>query len=78
VPSDRETLLEQAEIAKLQVYLRKLFRLDTILLAKRPKKEDSVEVMVGDEFIGLVYKDEEDGETSYHFEMCILEMDLPE
>jgi len=71
-------MLEQAEIAKLQIYLRKLFRLDTILLAKRPKKEDSVEVMVGDEFIGLIYKDEEEGETSYHFEMCILEMDLPE
>ncbi len=38
---------------------------------------DSVEVMLGDEFIGLIYKDEDEGETSYAFHMSILEMDLP-
>ena len=40
-------------------------------------KTDSVEVVVGDEFIGVIFKDTEDGETTYHFEMAILEMDLP-
>lgn len=70
--------MEATEIAKLQVYLRKLFRLDTIDLARRPKKDDSVEVMVGGEFIGIISKDDEEGETSYHFQMCILDVDLPE
>jgi len=70
--------VEATEIAKLQVYLRKLFRLDTIDLARRPKKDDSVEVMVGGEFIGIISKDDEEGETSYHFQMCILDVDLPE
>jgi hypothetical protein len=69
--------LEATEIAKLQVYLRKLFRLDTVDIVRRPKKDDSVEVMIGGEFVGIISKDEEDGETSYHFDMCILEMDLP-
>lgn len=70
--------MDATEIAKLQVYMRKLFRLDTIDIARRPRKEDSVEVMVGGEFIGVISKDEEEGETSYHFSMCILDMDLPE
>ena len=70
--------MSPSEIAKLQIYMRKLFRLDTITVVKRPKKDDSVEVMVGDEFIGVIFKDTDEGETSYHFDMCILEMDLPE
>jgi hypothetical protein len=35
-------------------------------------------VHVNGEFIGVIFKDEEDGETSYAFNMAILEMDLPE
>jgi len=61
----------------LEKYLRNLFRLDTITLIERPQP-DSVEVHVGGEFIGVIFKDEEDGETSYAFNMAILEMDLPE
>jgi hypothetical protein len=57
--------------------MRNLFRLDTITLVERPKQTDSVEVMINGEFIGVVFKDEEDGEVSYAFNMAILEMDLP-
>jgi hypothetical protein len=35
-------------------------------------------VQVAGEFIGVIFKDEEDGEVSYAFNMAILEMDLPE
>jgi hypothetical protein len=61
----------------VEKYLRNLFRLDTITLVERTKS-DSVEVHVGGEFIGLIFKDEEDGEISYAFNMSILEMDLPD
>ena len=44
---------------------------------ERPQS-DSVEVHVGGEFIGLIFKDEEDGDVSYAFNMSILEMDLPQ
>jgi hypothetical protein len=37
-----------------------------------------VEVQVAGEFIGVIFKDDEDGEISYAFNMAILEMDLPE
>ena len=68
--------MEAQEILKVQTYLRKKFRLDTIELHRRPNKDDSVEVMLGDEFIGVIYKDDEDGEISYDFNMAILEFDL--
>ncbi len=66
------------EIAKLEKYLRGLFRLDTISLHVRAEKDDSVEVHIGDEFVGIIFKDEEEGELSYHFQMTILDFDLPE
>ncbi len=66
------------EIDRLQQYLRAKFRLDTIQLEARPKAEDSAEVAIGDEFIGVIYRDDEDGEVNYQFQMCILDFDLPE
>ena len=73
-----ETPLTRSEIWRLEKYLRNLFRLDTITIVERPKQPDSVEVQVGGEFVGVLFKDEEDGEISYAFNMAILEMDLPE
>jgi hypothetical protein len=70
--------LTRSEIWRLEKYLRNLFRLDTITIVERPKQDDSVEVHVNGEFIGVVFRDVEDGETSYAFNMAILEMDLPE
>ena len=70
--------LTRSEIWRLEKYLRNLFRLDTITIVERPKQQDSVEVHVNGEFIGVLFKDEEDGEVSYAFNMAILEMDLPE
>ena len=64
------------EIAKLQAYLRKALKSPTIGVRKRAKKNDSAEVYIGGEFIGVVSRDDEDGEVSYNFDMAILEMDL--
>ena len=68
--------MTRTEIWRIEKYLRSLFRLDTITLIERAKS-DSVEVHVAGEFIGVIFKDEEEGETSYAFNMAILEMDLP-
>ena len=69
--------MTRSEIWRIEKYLRNLFRLDTITVIERPQA-DSVEVHVGGEFIGVIFKDEEDGEVSYAFNMAILEMDLPQ
>lgn len=65
------------ESAKLQKYLQDKFGNQGLALRARAQAHDSVEVLLNGEFIGVVYKDEEDGETSYDFNMAILEMDLP-
>ncbi len=69
--------MTRTEIWRVEKYLRNLFRLDTITLIERQQK-DSVEVHIGGEFIGLIYKNDEEGDISYDFNMSILEMDLPQ
>ena len=65
-----------AEIKSLEKYLRKTFDLEAIEVRKRTKKQDSVEVFVKEEFVGVIYKDDEDNEISYQFQMAILADDL--
>ena len=48
----------------------------SIEVRARPQKADSAEVYIGDEFIGVVYRDDEDGDLSYNFTMAILDIDL--
>jgi len=38
--------------------------------------EDSVEVLIDGEFLGVLYKNEDEGEVSYDLNMSILPMDL--
>lgn len=66
------------EIARVQKYLRQAFDNNRINLKRHNRDKESVEVLLEDEFIGVIYKDEEEGEVSYAFNMAILEMDLPE
>jgi hypothetical protein len=64
------------EILKLEHYLKKVFRLPDLQVRQRPRKEDSAEVFIGDEFIGILFRDDEEGETAYQFQMAILDFDL--
>jgi hypothetical protein len=66
------------EIAKLTKFLRAKFELPSISVRKRPQKSDSAEVYIGEEFVGVIFRDEEDGELSYNFSMAILDFDLEE
>jgi Protein of unknown function (DUF3126) len=64
------------EVKKLDAYLKKLFGNARLRVVPRPKKDDSAEVYVGDEFIGVLFVDDEDDERSYNFQMAILGADL--
>ena len=64
------------EVKKLDAYLKKLFGNPRLRVVPRPKKDDSAEVYVGDEFIGVLFVDDEDNERSYNFQMAILGTDL--
>lgn len=69
--------MEESEMARVQRYLREKFGNDSIIVKERPQSDGSVEVYLGEEFIGIIYKDEEEGDISYDFNMSILEFDLP-
>ncbi|MEM9170899.1 MAG: DUF3126 family protein [Pseudomonadota bacterium] len=64
------------EIKKLESYLRGKFGAPSIGLRTRGKLDDSVEVYLGEEFLGVITKDDEDGDLAYQFNMAILEFDL--
>lgn len=63
------------ELKKLDAYFKKTFG-GTMSVKARPRKDDSAEVFVGEDFLGLVYRDDEDGDLSYNFSMAILDVDL--
>jgi hypothetical protein len=68
--------LNPEEIKKLTRFLRGKFQLANIEVRRRPQKTDSAEVYIGEEFIGVIFRDDEDGELSYNFSMAILDFDL--
>lgn len=68
--------MSQADAARVQDYMRRLFGNERIMIKHRPK-DGSAEVLLGQEFIGVLFRDDEDDEVTYSFTMAILEEDLP-
>ncbi|HEY8596311.1 MAG TPA: DUF3126 family protein [Devosiaceae bacterium] len=68
--------MNHAEIIKLQNFLQRKFGNRAIDVRPRPRKDDSCEVYLGEEFIGVLYLDDEDGDRSFMFQMAILDVDL--
>jgi hypothetical protein len=64
------------DIGKAESYIRNKFGNTTVRVVPRPTKKDSADVLLGDEFIGVLFVDDKDG--GYNFEMAILAMDLEE
>jgi len=64
------------ETMKLQDYLRSKFGNKGLAVRARAQAPDSLEVLIDGEFIALIFKDEEEGETSFTLSMAILDIDL--
>lgn len=64
------------EMTQLKNHLERTFQCSGITVMKREKAEDSIEVMKDQEFIGVIYKIIDEGETSFDFNMAILDIDL--
>ncbi len=70
--------MDDTEMARVQRYLREKFGNEDFKIKERHQSDGSVEVYLAEEFIGVIYKDTEDGDVSYDFNMSILEIDLPD
>jgi Protein of unknown function (DUF3126) len=68
--------MQKTEIDKLTRYFRRAFGNPALTVKARPKLADSAELYAGEEFLGIVSKIEDEGETSYDLSMSILDIDL--
>ena len=74
--SKKGFVVDKSEMAKVERYLRQTFANHSIRVVGRPKKTDSAEVYIGEEFVGVLFLDDEDGDRSYNFTKAILDTDL--
>jgi hypothetical protein len=63
-------------VPALNAYLRRRFDNEKIRVVTRPKKMDSLEAYLGEEFLGVLFVENEKGRRSYIFELPILDVDL--
>ena len=63
-------------LSKIQDYMRTSLGSKNIKVEGRENKIDSADVTLNGEFIGVIFEDKEDGDTCYHFNMTILDIDL--
>jgi hypothetical protein len=69
----RDAPIDEAERGRLQAALRTTLHAADLDVRARPRKTDSAEVYVHDEFVGTVSVDEDEGQV---LTMSILEIDL--
>ena len=68
--------MDRITLKKIENFFKQKFNNKRIKIEGRANKNDSAEVLIDDEFIGVVFEDNEDGETCYQFNMTILNEDL--
>jgi len=72
----KDAPIDDAERMRLQAVLREKLGGPHLAVRARPRKTDSTEVYVGDEFIGTLSRDEESKEFGYFLTISILDIDL--
>ncbi len=65
------------EIARVQSYLRRALSNERIAITPPIRPGAPVEVSIAGEFIGVLYRDDDEGEISFTLNISILEEDLP-
>ena len=68
--------MDRIILKNIENFFKQKFNNKKIKIEGRANKDDSAEVFVEDEFIGVVFEDNEDGDTCYQFNMTILSEDL--
>ena len=68
--------MDRITLKKIETFFKQKFNNKKIKIEGRVNKDDSAEVFIEDEFIGVVFEDNEDGDTCFQFNMTILTEDL--
>ena len=68
--------MDDIKLQKIQNYLNNLFKTQHFVVKKRKNINDSFEIYIKDEFLGLIYEEIDENEKAYQFHMTILDEDL--
>ena len=68
--------MDRITLKKIEDFFRQKFNNKKIKIEGRANKNDSAEVLINDEFIGVIFEDNEDGDMCFQFNMTILSEDL--
>jgi hypothetical protein len=69
-------MMKPSDIARVEAYLRTTLGSNRIRIEVPKTRGASVEVRAGEEFLGTLHRDDDDGEVSYSLHITILEEDL--
>ena len=70
--------MDRITLKKIENFFKQKFNNKKIKIEGRTNKNDSADVLIEDEFIGVVFEDNEDGDMCFQFNMTILSEDLEE
>ena len=68
--------MDRIILKKIENFFKQKFNNKQIKIEGRVNKNDSAEILINDEFIGVVFEDNEDGDMCFQFNMTILSEDL--
>jgi hypothetical protein len=68
--------MDDIKLQKIKNYLNNLFKTEHFVVKKRKNINDSFEIYIKDEFLGLIYEEIDENEKAYQFHMTILDEDL--
>ena len=69
-------MFTKSELKNVEKYFQNKVSNPSLTLKEGNGKDAPAEVLLNGEFIGVVYKDEDEGEISFDFNMSILNEDL--
>ena len=68
--------MDRITLKKIENFFKQKFNNKKIKIEGRANKNDSADVLIDDEFIGVIFEDNEDGDMCFQFNMTILNEDL--
>ena len=71
-------MLTKSEIQKLEKYFQTLMNTHNLYIKESTSTAAPAEVYKASKFLGVIYKNEDEGEVSYDFHLTVLPEDLQE
>ena len=68
--------MSESELQQVESYLRRRLNNQSVRVTRHAIRPEMGEVFLGEEFLGTIYRDTEDGEVTFDINITILQEDL--